>query len=148
MNTTQKAIGAAILFVAVIAFAVIATAFLTSTSAAAEPLAIRGSYGWHSVVSFYGYSTGNVSTGVGVFDFQRNGVVTGSYVGKFNWDPVTETFTGTYTVGVDGRGTLEFTQASNGAILSYSFVLVDRDNEIDLVNTQAGINQVLIAKKQ
>lgn len=108
---------------------------------------LTGRYGWHSVVFYDNYSTTTPQTGVGVFNFDGRGGVTGSYVGKYNWQLVSTTFAGTYTVGADGQGAMQFTQ-ENGVTQMYSIVMVNGGQEIYLVHTQPGVNQILTAKKQ
>ena len=94
---------------------------LTITINAAPPQdlsLLNGSYAFE----FIGYNSGGLVVSAGTFSADGNGNLTAGLEDSnaISGSPATQTFTGTYTLGTDGRGTLTFKLPGSTPVYAFS----------------------------
>jgi hypothetical protein len=113
---------------------------LTLRTASAQSMPSSGSFGYLLNATFSDPSNESGLAILGVINFDGAGNVTGSYTTEqgssatHSSQPVTGTFTGTYSSNADGTGSLT-TTADNGTTFTFAMVITDRGQGIQFVAT-------------
>jgi hypothetical protein len=113
---------------------------LTLRTVSAQSMSPSGSFGFLINASYSDLSNNNGFVVLGVLNFGGAGSVTGSYTVELGSSPtqtsqpITGTFTGTYSGNPDGTGTLT-TTADNGTVFKFATVITDGGQGLQLLGT-------------
>ncbi len=113
---------------------------LTLTVVSAQSIAPSGSFGYLINASYSDLANNNGFVVMGVMNLDGAGNATGSYTVELGSStrntsqPITGTFTGTYSSNSDGTGTLT-TTADNGTVFTFNIVITDGGQAFQLVAT-------------
>jgi hypothetical protein len=118
---------------------------LTLRSVSAQSMPPSGSFGFLINASYSDLSNNNGFVVLGVLNFGGAGSVTGSYTVELGSSPtqtsqpITGTFTGTYSGNPDGTGTLT-TTADNGTVFTFATFVTDGGQGLQFVATNCPCN--------